>query len=173
MGLAPTTSTTLMLVLGDALAVALMERKGFSADQYRDFHPGGSLGRVLIRVSDLMRARGAAAGGAGHADARGARDAGGASASVASSWSSRPAARAGIITDGDLAPAYRGATFSNAQAACGDDAAPKIRPARSAGRRGAGLHERKEDHPLFVLAAGRERPMGILHIHDCLRAGLQ
>src|SRR6478735_12723009 len=54
MGLAPTTSTTMMLALGDALAVALMERKGFSADQYRDFHPGGSLGRALIRVSDLM-----------------------------------------------------------------------------------------------------------------------
>ena len=51
MGLAPTTSTTMMLALGDALAVALMERKGFSADQYRDFHPGGSLGRALIRVS--------------------------------------------------------------------------------------------------------------------------
>src|SRR3954463_3597640 len=54
MGLAPTTSTTMMLALGDALAVALMERKGFSPDQYRDFHPGGSLGRALIRVSDLM-----------------------------------------------------------------------------------------------------------------------
>src|SRR5882757_6950690 len=54
MGLAPTTSTTMMLSLGDALAVALMERKGFSPDQYRDFHPGGSLGRALIRVSDLM-----------------------------------------------------------------------------------------------------------------------
>ncbi len=54
MGLAPTTSTTLMLVLGDALAVALMERRGFSADRYRDFHPGGSLGRALVRVSDLM-----------------------------------------------------------------------------------------------------------------------
>ena len=54
MGLAPTTSTTLMLALGDALAVALMERKGFSADQYRDLHPGGALGRALIRVSDIM-----------------------------------------------------------------------------------------------------------------------
>ena len=43
-----------MLCLGDALAVALMERKGFSPDQYRDFHPGGSLGRALIKVSDLM-----------------------------------------------------------------------------------------------------------------------
>src|SRR5271170_758013 len=54
MGLAPTTSTTLMLVLGDALAVALMERRGFTADQYRTLHPGGSLGKALIRVCDLM-----------------------------------------------------------------------------------------------------------------------
>src|ERR1700744_2164078 len=54
MGLAPTTSTTLMLVLGDALAVALMERRGFSTDQYRDLHPAGALGKALIRVSDLM-----------------------------------------------------------------------------------------------------------------------
>ena len=54
MGLAPTTSTTMMLALGDALAVALMERRGFSADQYRDFHPGGSLGKKLVRVCDIM-----------------------------------------------------------------------------------------------------------------------
>ncbi|MDB5734963.1 MAG: kpsF, partial [Alphaproteobacteria bacterium] len=50
-GMAPTTSTTMMMALGDAIAVALMERKGFSPDQYRDLHPGGSLGRALIRVS--------------------------------------------------------------------------------------------------------------------------
>ncbi len=43
-----------MLVLGDALAVALMERRGFTADQYREFHPGGSLGKALIRVCDIM-----------------------------------------------------------------------------------------------------------------------
>jgi arabinose-5-phosphate isomerase len=56
MGMAPTTSTTMMLSLGDALAVALMERKGFSADQYRDFHPGGALGRrLLTHVRDVMR----------------------------------------------------------------------------------------------------------------------
>src|SRR5690606_10223386 len=47
-GMAPTTSTTMMIALGDALAVALMERRGFDAERYRDFHPGGSLGRALI-----------------------------------------------------------------------------------------------------------------------------
>ena len=54
MGLAPTTSTTLMLVLGDALAIALMERRGFTSDQYRDLHPRGTLGKSLIRVGDIM-----------------------------------------------------------------------------------------------------------------------
>jgi arabinose-5-phosphate isomerase len=54
MGLAPTTSTTMMMGLGDALAVALMERRGFSKDDFRTFHPGGKLGRVLLRVSAIM-----------------------------------------------------------------------------------------------------------------------
>jgi arabinose-5-phosphate isomerase len=59
MGLAPTTSTTMMLGLGDALAVALMERRGFSEEDYRTFHPGGQLGRVLLKISDVMHTAGA------------------------------------------------------------------------------------------------------------------
>ncbi|MSP49683.1 MAG: KpsF/GutQ family sugar-phosphate isomerase [Alphaproteobacteria bacterium] len=54
LGLAPTTSTTLMMALGDALAVALLERRGFSADDYRQLHPGGRLGARLLKVEDLM-----------------------------------------------------------------------------------------------------------------------
>ncbi len=53
-GLAPTTSTTMTLALGDALAVALLERKGFSAVDFKVFHPGGKLGQQLMRVGDLM-----------------------------------------------------------------------------------------------------------------------
>ncbi|MBV6457996.1 MAG: Arabinose 5-phosphate isomerase KpsF [Fimbriimonadaceae bacterium] len=54
--LAPTTSTTLMLAIGDALAVAAMERKGFSKEDFAKFHPSGTLGkRLLLRVSDVMR----------------------------------------------------------------------------------------------------------------------
>ena len=54
MGLAPTTSTTMALALGDALAVALLTRRGFSAAEFRLFHPGGRLGARLRRVRDLM-----------------------------------------------------------------------------------------------------------------------
>ena len=54
MGLAPTTSTTVMLALGDAISVALLERKGFSPDEFHVLHPGGKLGHRLIKISDIM-----------------------------------------------------------------------------------------------------------------------
>ena len=54
LGLAPTSSTTATLVLGDVLAICLMERKGFSATDYKQRHPGGKLGAILCKVSDLM-----------------------------------------------------------------------------------------------------------------------
>lgn len=54
MGLAPTTSTTMTLALGDALAVALLEQKGFGADGFRQFHPGGKLGKKLLKIEQIM-----------------------------------------------------------------------------------------------------------------------
>lgn len=54
LGLAPTTSTTTTLAVGDALAVALIEQKGFSAEEFHDRHPGGKLGNVLLRGKDIM-----------------------------------------------------------------------------------------------------------------------
>ncbi len=51
---APTTSTTMMIVLGDALAVAILEKKGFTAEDFGTYHPGGKLGAAFLRVSDLM-----------------------------------------------------------------------------------------------------------------------
>lgn len=56
LGLAPTTSTTVMLAMGDALSVALQEKKGFKVEHFALYHPGGSLGkRLLLRVGDIMR----------------------------------------------------------------------------------------------------------------------
>lgn len=54
-GLAPTTSTTMMMALGDALAVALLERMGLTKEQFHAFHPGGKLGRKLLKVADVMQ----------------------------------------------------------------------------------------------------------------------
>src|SRR5476649_1901936 len=56
LGLAPTSSTTAALVMGDALAVALLEARGFTADDFALAHPGGSLGRrLLLHIDDIMR----------------------------------------------------------------------------------------------------------------------
>src|SRR5690606_37937865 len=56
LNLAPTSSTTVMLVLGDALAMVLLESRGFTKDDFARFHPGGRLGRtLLLRVSNIMR----------------------------------------------------------------------------------------------------------------------
>lgn len=54
LGLAPTTSTTLTIAMGDALAVALIEKRGFTMQDFKDHHPGGKLGNVLLRVEDIM-----------------------------------------------------------------------------------------------------------------------
>ncbi len=54
MGLAPTSSTTMMMALGDALAIALLQRNNFTTNDYKMFHPGGKLGRKLLLVKDLM-----------------------------------------------------------------------------------------------------------------------
>jgi arabinose-5-phosphate isomerase len=54
LGLAPTASTTAALAMGDALAMAVMERRGFTVDDFAEFHPGGHLGKKLLRVEDVM-----------------------------------------------------------------------------------------------------------------------
>jgi arabinose-5-phosphate isomerase len=169
MGLAPTTSTTMMLSLGDAIAVALMERKGFSPDQYRDFHPGGSLGRALIRVSDLMH-QGAEipligedasmhdvlmAIASGRLGCVGVIDGAG--------------ALAGIVTDGDI---RRHAEAGMEGRKAGDVMTrnPQVAATDDLAAEALALMTEKKITQLFVL--DNSTPIGVLHIHDCLRAGL-
>jgi arabinose-5-phosphate isomerase len=174
MGMAPTTSTTVMLVLGDALAVALMERRGFSADEYRNFHPGGSLGRALIRVSDLMHTGGEVPlvadetsmdrvliaiaqhrfGCVGVTDKRGAL--------------------IGMITDGDLRR-HMGRNILDRKAHDVMTKSPKVVYADQMAVEALALMNDKKITQLFVLdgKSKSRKPVGILHIHDCLRAGLQ
>jgi len=171
MGLAPTTSTTMMLSLGDALAVALMERKGFSADQYRDFHPGGSLGRALIRVSDLMHS------GESVPLARETTGMGDLLLIMASGRLGcvgivdEAGALIGIVTDGDIRR-HVASGIENRTAAEVMTSGPKIaRPDQLAAEALALMTEKKITQ-LFVLAEGDAKPLGVIHIHDCLRAGL-
>jgi arabinose-5-phosphate isomerase len=178
MGLAPTTSTTMMMALGDALAVALMERRGFTQDQYRIFHPGGSLGRQLVRVSDVMHtgfevplAKPSAPmsevlltmtskrfGCAGIVDERGGL--------------------IGIVTDGDLRRNMRENLLS---LKASDVMNYHPRTVRSDALAAEALHimnqEERRVTCLFVVedgAASDQAPIaiGIVHIHDCLRIGV-
>jgi arabinose-5-phosphate isomerase len=171
LGLAPTTSTTVMLALGDALAVALFERKGFSANDFHQFHPKGALGRGFIRVGDLMH-RGEEIPLIGEqavmADAImvmtekrlgcvGVRDGAG--------------RLAGVITDGDLRR-HMGPELLKMTAAEIMTRGPKtIEPNALAAKALAIMNQgQRRVTSLFVVEA--TKPVGILHVHDCLRAGI-
>jgi arabinose-5-phosphate isomerase len=167
-GLAPTTSTTMALALGDALAVAVMERRGFRAEQFGEFHPGGRLGQRLVRVDQLMR------GGAALPLVPPA-------APMAETLIEMTRAGfgiagvveggrlAGVITDGDLRRNMDGLM----QRTAGEVATRHpvtVPPDLLAAEAVARMNARKITQ-LFVTDA-EGRPLGVLHIHDCLRAGL-
>ncbi len=167
-GLAPTTSTLLQLVTGDALAIALLESRGFTPEHFRTFHPGGQLGANLLRVAEIMRI--------------------GDQIPVVSPGTKMPEAVAmlaqkrvgcvcvvddggklvGIITDGDLA---RNLHRNLAETAVDDvmTRSPKtIDPDMFAGAAVALLNQ----HSISALVVAEEgRPVGIVHFHDLLRVG--
>jgi arabinose-5-phosphate isomerase len=171
MGLAPTTSTTSMLALGDALAVALLERRGFGAQDFGVLHPGGKLGRRLVRVDQLMH-RGdelpLVGDGVGMAEALlemtakrlgcvGVIDAGG--------------RLAGILTDGDLRRHMSPDLLDRRVADLMTPAPRTIRPQALAAEALAMMNQAERPFTvIFVVDGGR--PVGVLHMHDCLRAGI-
>ena len=169
MGLAPTTSTTVMLALGDAIAVALLERKGFSPDRFHALHPGGRLGRTLLKVADLMH-RGEdvplVGGDTVMADA------------LLVMTNKRFGCVAivdgdgilqGVITDGDLRR-HMSPGLLDLRAAEVMTRAPRTIGADALASEAVGLMNSNAITNLFVVEDGR--PVGILHIHDCLRAGV-
>lgn len=165
-GMAPTTSTTLTLALGDALAVAVMERRGFVAENFRTFHPGGKLGAQLAKVSQLMHS--GAALPLVDADLPMPEvllvmtEKGFGIAGV-----TRNGALAGVITDGDLRRNMSGLMERNAGEVATSN--PRvIAPDTLAAEAVAMMSGRIT--ALFVVEEGA--PVGLIHLHDCLRAGV-
>ena len=168
-GIVPTTSTTMTLALGDALAVALMEHREFTPEHFRDFHPGGKLGARLSKIRDLMHTGAALPlvapetpmsetlieisqkgfGVAGVANADGSL--------------------AGIITDGDLRRNMVGLLDRTA----GDvmTSGPTTMEADALAEEAVAVMNQKKITCLFVTDK-RGAAEGLLHIHDCLRVGL-
>lgn len=167
-GMAPTTSTTCSLALGDALAVALMQRKGFDQDRFHTFHPGGKLGAQLLRVSDLMhkgRALPVVSPETPMGDALLEMTAKGFGV-VAVTKGER---LAGIITDGDLRRNLKGLMEMRAGEVATPD--PKVIEGGELASSALGVMNGLSITALFVVDADG-RPEGLIQIHDCLRAGV-
>ena len=165
---APTTSTTLQMALGDALAVALLERRGFTASDFRVFHPGGKLGSMLRTVGDLMH--GEQELPLAHVDAPMS------DALLVMSEKRFGAvgvidthgALVGLITDGDLRRHMDG-LMSHSAGEVMTRAPLTIAPSALAAEALKIMNERRIT-VLFVVED--DRPVGILHVHDLLRAGI-
>ena len=169
LGLAPTTSTTMMLALGDAIAVALYERRGFSAEDFRGFHPGGKLGRRLLKVADLMHAGDAvplAANVTAMSEALLVMTA----KSFGCVGIVQDHRLVGIITDGDLRRNMSSDLLGRSAAAVMNPAPKSVRPNQLAAEALQIMNARNITSLFVVDEDGR--PVGILHIHDCLRAGV-
>ena len=187
LGLAPTSSTTATLVLGDILAVCLLERKGFSKTDFRQRHPGGKLGSFLQKVSDLMHKGGemplvkegtpmqeallemtskmlgcvGIVGG----------DRVGPLLLLGPAFLGGDGRLLGIITDGDLrrclAPDMLSKKADDVMTRNPKTVAPDVLAAEAVNtmnNTGKGITQ------LFVVEDGK--PVGIIHLHDCLRAGV-
>lgn len=174
LGLAPTTSTTAMLALGDALAVALFESKGFSAQDFHQFHPKGALGRRFLSVGDLMHRGDAVPLIAAKAPMSEALVEITAKRLGCVGVTDEQGCLVGIITDGDL---RRHMAPNLLQQPAGEVMTPQpraIRPTALAAE-ALGVMNDGSITSLFVVEkpeSGPQPPIGILHIHDILRAGV-
>jgi arabinose-5-phosphate isomerase len=180
-GLAPTTSTTMQLALGDAIAVALMERRGFTAEHFHAFHPRGALGARLAKVGDLMHTDlPLAALGQRMADVliqMTAKRFGCVAVVDAKGW------LAGIVTDGDLRRHMSHALLEQPVETIMTKNPRAVSPETLAAEALA-IMNAHQITALFACesengselenkgTAKRRRPVGILHIHDLLRAGV-
>lgn len=180
MGLVPTTSTTLTMALGDALTVALMERRGFGAGQYRLFHPSGAIGtKLTLRVIDLLRGPSTHPTVPVEATFQQALEAVTRGALGGVSVVDGEGRLVGLITDGDVRRAI--------QRAAGSVADLLARPAREVMTRTPtsvrpdllafeALHvmERHQPTPINLLPVvdGEGRAVGMIRLHDLVQAGL-
>ncbi len=166
---APTTSTLMMLAYGDALAMALLEKRGFTSTDFGIFHPGGKLGKAFIRCADIMHKgdelplvsesepmekvlltmTAKRFGCAGVVDASGKL--------------------LGVITDGDLRR-HMGNTLLAEKASHVMTKAPITVTPQQLAAEALGIMNSKNITCLFAVESGK--PIGIVHVHDCLRAGV-
>ncbi len=170
-GIVPTTSTTMTLALGDALAVALMEHRRFTPDHFRTFHPGGKLGAKLMKVADLMHVGAAlplVTEGQPMADVLLEMTQKGFGVAGVTDAAGR---LLGIVTDGDLRRHMDGLLAQTAGQVM--TPSPRTVPPGALAERAVAIMKDRKITSLFVVGEGGDgQALGILNIHDCLRAGV-
>ncbi len=170
-GVVPTTSTTMTLALGDALAVALMEHRDFTPENFREFHPGGKLGAKLSKVSDLMHVESAiplVAADTPMSETLLVISQKGFGVVGVTDHDER---LIGIVTDGDLRRHMSGLLDHTASEVMTSGPAT-VAPNALAEEAVAQMNAKKITCLFAVDPAGAGQVAGILHIHDCLRAGI-
>lgn len=168
-GIVPTSSTTMTLALGDALAIALMEHRQFTPAKFREFHPGGSLGAQLARVSDLMHGGDQVPMVAATAEMSEALLIMSQKGFGVVGVADENGRLSGIVTDGDLRRHMDGLLERRADEVM--TAAPQTIAPSALAEEALALMNARKITCLFVVENGGS-PVGILHIHDCLRAGV-
>ncbi|HEY2986467.1 MAG TPA: KpsF/GutQ family sugar-phosphate isomerase [Candidatus Binatia bacterium] len=174
LGLSPTASTTAALALGDALAVVLLEKKGFKEEDFALRHPGGTLGRkLLLRVEDLMHRGAEVPLVSGETPMKEA---------ILEITSKRLGVTGvvngegnliGVVTDGDLRRGLesKGDIFAfKAKDLMSRN--PKTIPSDALAAHAMTVMEEHSITSLFVLENGTKKPAGVVHLHDLLKAGL-
>ncbi|WP_315777653.1 MULTISPECIES: KpsF/GutQ family sugar-phosphate isomerase [unclassified Bradyrhizobium] len=167
--LAPTTSTLMQAAIGDALAIALLEGRGFTALEFANFHPGGKLGAMLKHISDLMRSGDAVPLkplGTGMPDALAEMSAKGLGCVVIVDARGHVA---GIITDGDLRRKMRADLLS---ASVDEIMTANPRTVRREALASEALEILNSAKITTLIVTDGAKPVGILHMHDLLRAGV-
>lgn len=174
-GCAPTSSTTMTLALGDALAMALLDLRGFSAEDFHDFHPGGKLGSKLKRVKDLMHTGEELPLIDKNAKMKDAviemtKKGLGCIAIVDKNTENR-LSLLGIIADGDLRR-HMSADLLEKNVQEVMSASPTTIDAEALASKAVGIMNRKSITSLVVVDE-QNYMVGLIHMHDCLRIGIE
>lgn len=172
MGLAPTASTTATLAMGDALAIALLQKRGFKEDDFAQFHPGGTLGRrLLLKVRDLMHQGAAIPQVSGQASAHDAILEMTAKKLGMTTVVDQAGQVLGIITDGDLRRVLeKGLDLATARAGDLATKRPKTIGPEELAAKALQIMEQHAITALVVEESGRIA--GIIHLHDLLKSGV-
>lgn len=173
LGLAPTSSTTAALAMGDALAIALLQKRGFREEDFAQFHPGGSLGRrLLFKVRDLMHQGDAVPRVSATAPAREAIREMTAKKLGMTTVVNAKGQLAGVITDGDLRRFLeKGNSLAKAQAKDLGSRSPKTIQADALAAKALQTMEQFSITSLVVVDE-RNRLTGVIHLHDLLKHGV-